>query len=220
MSVVYPELRQELIKLGEEDQTEIREHYKKLNALKTDAEKEQLESQLKAHCHARAERMIEILKTIKEPSISNVGIEGSQVISFLALHSYLDEMKTVLAAFQKVYEKDPANIYNEAIPSLTDRIMVFEQRCQLYGTNWMIDKDGKYFLIPVKDFKHMNDRRAKFGLGPRMKPIVYAIGEEKYPLGQGLAEASDQKEFTDDEYAAFTKHGLRKDSNPARYLLC
>ena len=97
MSVVYPELRQELIKLGEEDQTEIREHYKKLNALKTDAEKEQLETQLKAHCHTRAERMIEILKTIKEPSISNVGIEGSQVISFLALHSYLDEMKNSLA---------------------------------------------------------------------------------------------------------------------------
>ena len=216
MPLVYPELRQELIKLGEEDQTEIRGHYQKLKALKTDEKKDKLELQLKAHCHARAERMIEILKAIEEPSISNVGIEGSQVISLLALHSYLDEMKTVLTAFEKLYAKEPTNVYNEAIPSLTDRIMVFEQRCQLYGTNWMIDKDGKYFLIPVKDFEHMNERRRAFGLGPRMKPIVYAIGEEKYPLGQGLAEASDQKELTDKEYAKFTKHGIRKGSNPER----
>ena len=216
MTLIYPELRQELIKLGEEDQTEIRRYYQKLKALKTDEKKDKLELQLKAHCHARAERMIEILKAIEEPSISNVGIEGSQVISLLALHSYLDEMKTVLMAFENLYAKEPTNVYNEAIPSLTDRIMVFEQRRQLYGTNWMIDKGGKYFLIPVKDFVHMNERRMAFGLGPRMKPIVYAIGEEKYPLGQGLAEASDQKELTDEEYAKFTKHCMRKGSNPAR----
>lgn len=216
MKLAYPKLRQELIKLGEEDQTEIRGHYQLLKALKTDQEKKQLELRLRAHCHTRAERMIEILETIKEPSISNVGIEGSQVISLLALHSYLDEMKTVLAAFEKLYEKEPTNVYNEAIPSLTDRIMVFEQRCQLYGTNWMIDKDGRYFLIPVKDFEHMNERRARFGLGLRMKPTVYAIGEETYPLGQGLAEASDQKELTDEEYLEFTKHLIRNGSNPAR----
>lgn len=93
--------------------------------------------------------------------------------------------------------------------SLADRIMAFEQRTQLYGSNWTIDKSGKYFLIPVKAFEHMNERRAKFGLGPRMKPTVYAIGEEEYPLGQGLAEASDQKKLTDEEYIEFTKGHLR-----------
>jgi hypothetical protein len=87
--------------------------------------------------------------------------------------------------------------------------MAFEQRKQLYGNNWMVDKNGKFFLIPVEDFEHMNDRRAKFGLGPRMKPTVYAIGEDKHPLGQAKAEASDQKELTDEEYAEFTKGHLR-----------
>ena len=209
MRVVFPELRQELIRLGAEDQAEIRAHYQKLEALKTVDEKSQLEAQLKAHCHARAERMMEILDIIKEPSISNVGVEGSQVISLLALHSYLDEMKSVLAAFEKVYKQDPTNTHNEAIPSLTDRILAFEHRIQLYGNNWMIDRNGEYFMIPVQDFKHMNERRAQFGLGPRMKPTVYAIGEEKYPLGQGLAEAADQKELTNEEYADFTKGHIR-----------
>jgi hypothetical protein len=209
MDIVFSELRQELIKLGEEDQTEIRAHYQKLKLLETDYEKAQLEIQLKAHCHSRAERLMEILDIIKEPSISNVGIEGSEVISLLALHSYLDEMKKVLAAYEKVYELEPKDVYQESIPSLTDRIMAFEQRIQLYGNNWMIDKYGKYFMIPVKDFEHMNARRAQFGLGPRMKPTVYAVGEEKYPLGQGLAEAADQKELTDEEYAKFTKGHIR-----------
>ncbi|HET8992118.1 MAG TPA: hypothetical protein VFN31_03755 [Candidatus Saccharimonadales bacterium] len=209
MSVAFPELRQDLIQLGEEDQAEIRAHYQTLKSLEAEEEKLELESQLKAHCHARAERMMEILNIIKEPSISNVGEEGSQVISLLALHSYLDEMKSVLVAFEKVYRQDPTNVYNEAIPSLTDRIMAFEHRVQLYGNNWRLDKEGKYFMIPVKDFEHMNERRAQFGLGPRMKPTVYAIGEEKYPLGQGLAEAADQKELTDEEYYDFTKGHIR-----------
>jgi hypothetical protein len=197
----------ELVSLGEEDQLEIRNHYRKLKLL--DSEKEQLEDQLKEHCHQRAERMMEILREIKEPSISNIGLRGSEVISLLALHSYLDEMKDVLAAYLAVYKRNPQDIYNEAIPSLTDRIMIFEERRQLYGNNWMINKQGKFFLIPVKDFEHMNERRAHFGLGPRMKPTVYAIGENKYPLGKGLAEASDQKELTDEEYAEFTEGYLR-----------
>ena len=209
MDVAFPDLRQELIRLGKEDQAEIRSHYQKLKVLKCEEDKERLTKQLKARCHCRAERMMEILEEIKEPTISNVRVEGSQVISVLALHSYLDEMKKVLAVFEKVHHKDPDNVYNEAIPSLKDRVMVFEQRTQLYGNNWMIDKNGEYFLMPAKDFEHMNERRAQFGSGPRMKPVVYAIGEDKYPLGQGPAETSDQKELTDEEYAEFTQGHIR-----------
>jgi hypothetical protein len=206
--MAFPELSVELIELGEQDQTEIRAHYQKLKLL-SESEQAKLNSQLKAHCHARASRMMEILDEIKEPSISNIGIEGSEMVSLLALHSYLDEMKQVLTTYQKAYDRDPANIYNESIPSLTDRIMAFETRTQLFGNNWMIDKNGKYFLIPVQDFEHMNERRAKFGIGPRMKPTVYAIGQTRHPLGEGLAELSDQKELTDDEYAEFTRGHIR-----------
>ncbi len=66
MNVAFPELRQELIQLGEEDQAEIRAHYQTLKSLETEEEKVELESQLKAHCHARAERMMEMLDIIKD----------------------------------------------------------------------------------------------------------------------------------------------------------
>ncbi len=209
MKVRYPQYQEELAKLVEEDQVEARGHYQKLRALALESEKQTLSSQLKDHSHQRAERMMRILAEIKEPSISNVGISGSEAVSLLALHSYLDEMKQVLVTYEAVFKRNPDNVYKESIPSLTDRIMVLEQRTQLYGNNWSVDKNGKFFLIPVQDFEHMNERRAKFGLGPRMRPTVYAIGEEKYPLGMGEAQASDQKPLTDDEFKEFTKGHVR-----------
>jgi hypothetical protein len=114
-----------------------------------------------------------------------------------------------LTAYQIAYKRDPTDIYKESLPSLTDRIMIFEQRTQLYGSNWMADKTGKFFMIPVIEFETINERRAQFGLGPCMRPIVYATGENKYPLGRGKAEASDQKALTDEEYAEFTVGHLR-----------
>jgi hypothetical protein len=97
MSVKFPHYERELVKLGREDQIEIRSHYQKLKNLNTKESKQRLNAQLKAHCHARAELMIAIIEEIKEPTISNIG-DGSEVVSFLALHSYLDEMKKVLKA--------------------------------------------------------------------------------------------------------------------------
>ncbi len=209
MKAKYPQYQAELARLVEADQTEARGHYQKLKALTLKSQKTALDGQFKAHCHDRAERMMQILAEIKEPSISNIGTSGSEAVSLLALHSYLDEMKVVLAAYEAVFVRDPEDVYSESIPSLTDRIMVLEHRMQLYGNNWSTDKDGTFFLIPVQDFEHMNERRATFGLGPRMRPTVYAIGEEKYPLGKGEAQASDQKPLTDDEYKAFIEGHVR-----------
>lgn len=206
--MISPELSAELIKLAADDQTEIKNHYQQLKLL-SESEQIALNNELQDHCHVRASRMMEILSIIKEPSITNIGQKGSGAVSLLALHSYFDEMKEVLKAYQAVHDKDPGDVYAESIPSLVDRIMIFEERMQLYGNNWMKDKNGNFFLIPVKDFASMNSRRAKFGLGPRMKPTILAIGENKYPLSKGLAEFSDQKELTDQEYKEFTQGYLR-----------
>ncbi len=209
MEVRYPHYQKELARLAKEDQIEIRGHYQKLRALSLEEEKQRLNDQLAEHCHARADRMLQILDEIKEPSISNIGKAGSEAVSLLALHSYLDVMKKVLAAYEAAYRRDPEDIYNESIPALTDRIMVLEHRTQLYGTNWSVDKEGRFFLIPVQDFEQMNERRAGFSMTPRMRPIVYAKGEDKYPLGRGRAQASDQKELTDREYDEFSKNHIR-----------
>ena len=209
MEVKYPQYQEELVNLMDDDQAEILAHYQKLKLLTSDNDKKVLKANLDSHCHERASKMMQILDEIGEPSITNIGMSGSEAVSLLALHSYLDEMKKVLAEYEAVYKRDPDDVYSESIPSLTDRIMVFEHRTQLYGNNWSIDKDGSYFMIPVEDFEHMNERRAKFGLKPRMRPTVFAVGEERHPLGIGEAQANDQKPLTDEEYEEFTRGHIR-----------
>jgi hypothetical protein len=149
--VKFPQYQAALLKMLREDQKELRSP-------------EPNSEQTFIHCHRRACKMMEIIKNIKEPTIDNIGANGSQAVTILALHSYLKLMKHILALYEKQFQKDPASIYYQAIPSLKDRIMILEQRKQLFGTNWMVDEAGSQFLVTVQDFPHMNERRLKYGL--------------------------------------------------------
>lgn len=209
MEVKFPSIKQELIKLDEEDQTEVRGQYQALKNATTYKEKKKQSDLIAIHCHTRARRMLEILDEIKVPTIENVGLEGSKAISLLALHSYLEVMKSTLDIYEKIYRKDPNNIYGQAIPPLIDRILILENRLQLFGTNWSSDKYGKLFLIPVREFSTMNVRRSQFGLGPTKRPVILSLGATNYPLGKGNARASDQKELTDEEYEEYSKYHLK-----------
>lgn len=208
-TVKFPDIRKELMQLEEQDQKEIRGHYKILQAVRSEAEKRRKSDLLAKHCHVRAYRMLEILEEIKVPTIENIGLEGSKTVSLLALHSYLDIMRKVLDKYKTIYKKNPEKIYGQAIPPLTDRIMILEHRMQLFGTNWSMDKDGNFFLIPVKKFAAMNQRRVQYGLEPARKPTILSVGATKYPLGKGKATESDQKELTDEEYEEYSRYHLR-----------
>ncbi|GAC1390981.1 MAG: hypothetical protein NVSMB46_02000 [Candidatus Saccharimonadales bacterium] len=209
MTIKYPHIKEELIALDEEDQKEIRHHYQHLQEASSVVEKKQLNDQLATHCHIRAHRMLVILDEIKKPTTDNIGVEGSQAVSLLALHAYVPVMKKVLAIYERIYKTDPTSIYYQAIPPLTDRIMILEQRLQKFGTNWCMDKNGKLFLVPVTDFAHVNKRRREYGLDPIKRPVILSVGAEKNPLGSGDAQASDQKELTDDEYEEYSRYYLK-----------
>jgi len=191
--------------MAEEDQNEVRNMQRLMDAMATDAERQAYRQQVADHCHQRATRMLQILDAIGAPTIAKLG-PAAEVVSLFALHSYLDEMKKVLELYEKQFAIDPDSIYKEAIPPLTDRIMIAGQRQQKFGTNWSISKDGTWFLIPVVDFAAANKLREKYGLGPIRKPRVLSVGAKEYPLGEGPAEPANQKPLTDDEYAEYVKH--------------
>ncbi len=206
----YPEYARELLSMAEEDQEEARNMQRIMDAMATDVERQEYRQKIADSFHARAKRMLEILDAIGAPTFENIDKEAAETVSLFALHSYIDEMKKVLAIYEKQFKIDPSSFYKEAIPPLTDRIMIAEQRRQKFGTNWSITKAGTWFLIPVEDFDTVNDLRARYGLHPIRKPHCLSVGAEEWPLGQGPAEASDQKELTDDEYVEYTKHVFRK----------
>jgi len=159
--------------------------------------------------HVRANRMLEILDIIKLPSIENIGADGCGALLLLAQHSYIGCMQKVLSAIEESLVADPDSFPVENIPSLIDRIMVIKKRKQKFGTQWSISENGKMetaYLIPVEDFKNMNKRRKKYGLGPAMKVTDLAYGAEKYPLGKGRAEESNQREMTNNEHRIYSRY--------------
>ena len=88
--------------------------------------------------------------------------------------------------------------------------MILEHKKQLYGTNWMVDKDSRPFLVYMDDFESVNKRRAVYGLKPIKRPVDLAIGAVKYPLGRGFAKEGDMKELTQREYEEYSRHYLKK----------
>jgi|GEM_PF-1012456 len=207
----FPKFRKELLRMVEEDQKEIRKNFHAYSKIKAEDIKRRKYALVAKNCHARAHRMLEILGEIKDPTIENIGLDGSKAVSLLALHSYLDIMKKVLAIFEAYFEKDPSNIYHQSIPPLKDRIMILEHKKQLFGTNWNMDRNEKPFLITVEDFSKMNNRRSNYGLKPARHPVNLAIGAIKYPLGRGLAKESDQKPLTPEEYDEYSQYSLKSE---------
>lgn len=119
-------------------------------------------------------------------------------------------MKKILKLFEEEFNKNSNNIYYQAIPPLTDRIRILEHKKQIYGTNWFAFHKDKPFLISVEDFPNMNQRRAVYGLDPAKRPVNLAKGADKYPLGKGLAVASDQKDLSQAGYSQYSRFNLKR----------
>jgi len=145
--VTYPQQAQELIALLKADQDEKREagrayfyaSDKKLLAAKR--------AKLKQKTQKRTARMRQILAEIEEPSISNIGVGAAQAVSVLALHDSLDVLRRVLKIFDDLYERDKNNAYYQAIPSMTDRVLILERKPQRFGTQWLFDAAKQ----PIRD---------------------------------------------------------------------
>jgi hypothetical protein len=204
----FPKQSAELLMMLEQDQKELREFPRLYNKIVSENEKDKVLKSIRTECHVRAIRMMAILNEIGDPTVENVGLEASEAVAVIALHSYLGLMKKILRIYEHYYIQDRANIYYQAIPSLVDRIMILEQRRQLFGTNWSLGKNDKPFLIAVEDFSKMNEKRAQYDLEPRRRPVNSAVGAVKYPLGRGLAKKTDQKQLTDEEYEEFSRYVL------------
>jgi len=184
----YPEYSAELADLLLADQDE----KKKLGeAFFHDPDKMQtLQKTTRTNAELRVNRALEILDAIGEPSISNIGLEGTQALSVLAVHTSIDNLKKLLVSFMKVYEHQRDECYFQAIPSMTDRLLILEGKPQRFGTQWMFDANKYPFLPTVEDFEHVNERRAEYQIEPLRWPKSLAIPESEQPwLKQPLSKA-------------------------------
>lgn len=103
--VKFPNFRKELLMLEAQDQEELRDNSRIIKQLKSEKLKKEKELQVTKNSQARARRMEEIVHAIKDPTIENIGLDGSKAVAVLALHSHLDLMKKILKLYEKNFKK-------------------------------------------------------------------------------------------------------------------
>ncbi len=195
----YPQLSEELVAILEQDQHEIREHSKLYKRSPKSPNVEASRKKLTERSAQRMLRLLEILQEIGETTLTNIGIDGSEAVVVIALHARYSDMKKVLEAFEAVYNKSSGDVYLEGIPALTDRVLMLERKKQKFGSQWLMAADDTFFLYPVEDFQHMNERRAAYGLDNARRPRDMTYGIPKGPPPPETQE-SDQREPTTEEY--------------------
>lgn len=196
----YKEYAQELEKMLHDDQKEWKafwsEYFDKQNG--PDFEKEF--DHIRNAQSGRSARMLTILDAIKQPSISNVGMKGSQAISILALHDKLGVLRKVLSSFESLYIENREDSYHQAIPSMKDRVRILERKPQIFGTQWELDENGYPFLPTVEEFSTVNERRLLYGIEPLRWPKSLAIPESEQPWLKKPIQDAPMRDITDEEF--------------------
>src|ERR1035437_7101258 len=151
MTINYPKQAKELIQLLDEDQEKKREVGRLYFESKDKTSLKSKQAELLKSSRLQSKRMLEILDEIGEPSLSNIGADGAQAMSVLALHGSLNTMKQVLATFNDCYRRNRDDAYYQAIPSLTDCILNLERKPQRFGTQWLFDENKEPYMPPIED---------------------------------------------------------------------
>ena len=62
--------------------------------------------------------------------------------------------------------ESPEEVQQEDIAYLEDRILVAENKPQLYGSQWKITEDGSHIPEEIFEPDKLDERRAKMGMKP------------------------------------------------------
>ena len=170
-----PDLRRELLAMLEADQR-IREEHLVVMTTATppedgflpreamDEANHALFDQMKEIDEAHTARMKEIVDEYGWPGYSLVGEDGSDAAWVLVQHSGdLAFQKRCLSLLTTAAEAGEAD--RRHVAYLTDRVLVAEDKPQLYGTQFK-PEGGRMVPFPIQDEDHVDQRRAEVGLSP------------------------------------------------------
>lgn len=167
------QLKRELLKMRDDDQG-IREAF---NAA-PEAQKTALAEKMESTDVRVTDQLKGIVAQKGWPTISLVGAEASQAAAIILVHSPDHQwQRRMLPLLNKLVKQD--KIFGSDIAVLTDRILVSDGKLQEFGTQFQ-QVDGKMVMMPVKDLKHLEQRRAKCLLPPM--PVYRQLISDMYHL--------------------------------------
>lgn len=158
-SVPEPALKRELIEMGRQDQA-FRQAW--------DGEPDSVQARKGfAEDAARRQRLADIIAAKGWPTISMVGFEAANAAWLVAQHAPPEELaraRSWLAMMQAAatrHEILPANLATSI-----DRVLVYENKAQRYGTQFRTVAGGAAEPYPIDDASGLDRRRREAGLPP------------------------------------------------------
>ncbi len=154
----YKEIAEKIIELKNDD-LEFREKLIE-NGQLNDGYNEEM-----AKIHNRNAKILdEIIDTIGYPTVDKVGKEACEATWLIIQHSIGQPnfMKKCVKLLEIAVRENKANLKNLAY--LTDRIAVFEEKPQLYGTQFDWDENEELSPNLIDDLTKVNQRRKSIGL--------------------------------------------------------
>ncbi len=93
-----------------------------------------------------------------------IGDEGNSTLFLVIQHADIETQKKYLPVMRKAVEKGDAR--GSSLALLEDRVALREGEMQIYGSQIGRNKDGVFYVCPLEDPDHVDERRAKVGLPP------------------------------------------------------
>jgi hypothetical protein len=114
---------------------------------------------------ANLEQVITILEKYGWLGPETIGEKGNSALFLVIQHADSKTQTKYLPVMQAAYEKGHAK--GSQLALLIDRVALSNGQKQVYGSQVMQDpKTNKYKLSALEDPDHVDERRAKMGLGP------------------------------------------------------
>lgn len=169
-SVPYADIRNEIWRIQCEDQG-IRVLWINLPKETADTTKAQVRNEMRRVDERNTRRAAQILDAFgKWPGADVLGASADQTLWLCIQHA--DQRPEVAVRYlpmlkAAVDEKRTVPMY---YAYLVDRIRMHEGREQVYGTQTykIKEEDGRsfFFVVPIEDVEHVDERRAAMGMGP------------------------------------------------------
>ena len=161
-----PALRQELLKMGEEDQRLRAEGQRLWEAKGPDSMEAKAVWDRQAVLDKKNQaRLEEIVAEHGWPGVKLVGLSAANAAFLIVQHADLETQKEYLPMLKAAVKR------RDALPdwaaTLEDRVLVAEGKPQIYGTQVLMPPGStKWELCPIQNEARVDARRAAVGLGP------------------------------------------------------
>jgi hypothetical protein len=164
----------------------------------TESQKVSAVSTIRAIDRSHSDRLKEIVNHIGWPTRDLVGLKATQAAYMVIQHAGHDNefQNKCLALMVDMVEEGqlPASY----VALLTDRIRVFQDLPQVFGTQMAMSSDAHGIMVPtptvpIEDPEHLDDRRKLMGMPPHAEfvgAISIAYEASKTDPGKAFAEVS------------------------------